>query len=128
MDLVHFMQKKPKVIEFKMPATPQKSVLARSKSLATSTGRDRGRPKDNKENIPTKSTGKRSRSTTCGRGRRRGGGNLPVQRIREDSSESESETLQRHFRNEFDSDDDRSVSDNGQQAEEINMDKEEGGQ
>ena len=31
--------KKPKAVEFKMPATPQKSVLARNKSLGTGTSR-----------------------------------------------------------------------------------------
>ena len=34
-----FHAKKPKVVEFKMPATPQKSVPARSKSSGTGTAR-----------------------------------------------------------------------------------------
>ena len=93
-----FYAKKPKAVEFKMPATPQKSVPARNKSLGTGPGRDQGKARDNKENIPRKSTGYRSRSSTHGRGRPRGtGGNLPVQRIREDSSDSEGDRLQRHF-------------------------------
>ena len=80
-----------------MPATPQKSVPARNKSAGTGTGRGRGKARDNKENIPRKSTD-RSRSSTCGRGRPRGaGGDLLVQRIREDSLDSEGDRLQRHF-------------------------------
>ena len=124
-----FYAKKPKAVEFKMPATPQKSVPARNKSAGTSTGRGRGKARDNKENIPRKSTD-RSRSSTHGRGRPRGaGGNLPVQRIREDSSDSEGDRLQRHFREEFDSDDDDgSVSEAGQQVEEIDVDLDEEGQ
>ena len=124
-----FYAKKPKAVEFKMPATPQKSVPARNKSLGTGPGRGRGKAKDNKENIPRKSTGDRSRSSTHGRGRPRGaGGNLPVQRIREDSSDSEGDRLQRHFREQFDSDDDGSVSEGGQQVEEIDVDVDEEGQ
>ena len=107
-----FYAKKPKAVEFKIPATPQKSVPGRNKSLGTGTGRGQGKARDNKENIPKKSIGDRSRSSTRGRGRPRGaGGNLPVQRIREDSSDSEGDRLQRHFREQFDSDDDGSVSD-----------------
>ena len=63
-----FYAKKPKAVEFKMPATPQKSVQARNKSLGTGPGRGRGKARDNKENIPRKSTGDRSRSSTCGGG------------------------------------------------------------
>ena len=52
-----------------MPATPQKSVPARNKSSGTgTTSRGRGKARDNKENIPKKSTGDRSRSSTCSRG------------------------------------------------------------
>ena len=51
-----------------MPATPQKSIPARNKSLGTGTGRGRGKARDNKENIPRKSTGDRSRSSIHGRG------------------------------------------------------------
>ena len=125
------MPKKPKTVEFKMPATPQKSVPARNKSSGTGTGRGRGKARNNKENIPRKSTDDRSRSSTRGRGRPRGaGGNLPVQRIREDISDSEGDRLQRHFQQEFDSDDDDdgSVSEAGQQVEEIDVDLEEEGQ
>ena len=114
-----------------MPATPQKSVPARNKSSGTGPGRGQGKARDNKENIPSKSTGDRSRSSTCGRGRPRGaGGNLPVQRIREDSSDSEGDRdrLQRHFREEFDSDDDGLVLVGGQQVEEIDVDVDEEGQ
>ena len=123
-----FYAKNPKAVEFKMPATPQKGVPARNKSLGTGTNsRGRGKARDNKENIPSKSTGDRSRSSTCGRGRPKGaGGNLPVQRIREDSSDSEGDRdrLQRHFQEQFDSDDDGSVSEGGQQVEEIDVDEE----
>ena len=123
-----FYAKKPKAVEFKMPATPHKSVPARNKSSGTGTNsRGRGKARDNKENIPSKSTGDRSRSSTCGRGRPKGaGGNLPVQRIREDSSDSEGDRdrLQRHFQEQFDSDDDGSVSEGGQQVEEIDVDEE----
>ena len=95
------MPKELQAVEFKMPATPQKSVPARNKSLGTGTNnRGRGKARDNKENIPSKSTGDRSRSSTHGRGMPKGaGGNLPVQRIREDSSDSEGDRdrLQRHF-------------------------------
>ena len=123
------MPKKPEAVEFKMPATPQKSVPARNKSSGTGPGRGRGKARDNKENIPRKSTSDRSRSSTHGRGRSRGaGGNLPVQRIREDSSDSEGDRLQRHFREQFDSDDDGSVSEGGQQVEEIDVDVDEEGQ
>ena len=74
-----FYAKKPKTVEFKMPATPQKSVPARNKSLGTGTGRGRGKARDIKENIPRKSTDDRSRSSTRGRARPKGaGGNLPV--------------------------------------------------
>ena len=62
-----FYSKKLKAVEFKMPATPQKSVPARNKSVGTGTGRGRGKARDNKENIPRKSTD-RSRSSTHGRG------------------------------------------------------------
>ena len=55
-----------------------------------------------------------------------------MQRIREDSSDSEGDRLQRHFRQEFDSDDDDdddgSVSEAGQQVEEIDVDLDEEGQ
>ena len=112
-----------------MPATPQKSVPARNKSLGTGTGRGRGKARDNKENIPKKSNGDRSRSSTHGRGRPRGaGGNLPVQRIREDSSDSEGDRLQRNFRHQFDSDEDGSASESGQQVEEIDVEVDEEGQ
>ena len=127
-----FYAKKPKAVEFKMPATSQKSVPVRNKSSGTGTSRDQGKARDSKENIPKKSTGDRSRSSTCGRGRPRGaGGNLPVQRIREDSSDSEGNRLQRHFQEQFDSDDDdedQSVSEGGQQVEEIDVDLNEEGQ
>ena len=123
-----FYAKKPKAVEFKMPATPQKSVPARNKSSGTGTNsRGRVKARDNKENIPSKSTGDRSRSSIHGRGRPKGaGGNLPVQRIREDCSHSEGDRdrLQRHFREQFDSDDDGSVSEGGQQVEEIDVDEE----
>ena len=126
---VSFYAKKAKAVEFKMPATPQKSVPARNKSSGTGKGRGRGKARDNKENIPKKSTGDRSRSSTCGRGRPRGeGGNLPVQRIREDSSDSEGDRLQKHFQEQFESDDDGSVSEAGQQVEEIDVDLDEEGQ
>ena len=93
-----FYAKKPKAVEFKMAATPQKSVPARNKNSDTGTSRGRGKARNNKENIPNKSTGERSRSSTRGRGRPRGaGGNLHVQRIREDSLDSEGDRLQRHF-------------------------------
>ena len=58
------MPKKPKLVEFKMPATPQKSLGTGSKSSGTGTGTGRGRPREKKENIPKKSTGDRSRSST----------------------------------------------------------------
>ena len=51
-----FYAKKSKAREFKMPAMPQKSVPARNKSAGTGTGRARGKARDNKENIPRKST------------------------------------------------------------------------
>ena len=53
-----------------------------------------------------------------------------MQRIREDSSDSEGDRdrLQRHFREQFDSDDDGSVSEGGQQVEEIDVDVDEEGQ
>ena len=58
-----FYAKKPKAVEFKMPATPQKSVPARNKSFSTgTTSRGQGKARDNEENIPKKSTGDRSRS------------------------------------------------------------------
>ena len=126
-----FYSKKPKTVEFKMPATPQKSVAARNKSLGTGTGRGGGKARDNKENIPRKSTGDKSRSSTHGRSRGRSrdaGGNLPVQRIIEDSSDSEGDRLQRHFREQFDSDDDGSVSEAGEEVEEIDVDLDEEGQ
>ena len=64
-----FYAKKPKAVEFKMSATPQKSVPARNKSSGTgTTSRGQGKARDNEENIPKKFTGDRSRSSTHGRG------------------------------------------------------------
>ena len=52
-----------------------------------------------------------------------------MQRIREDSSDSEGDRLQRHFQEQFDSDDDDGpVSEAGQQVEEIDVDVDEEGQ
>ena len=113
-----------------MPATPQKSVPARNKSSGTGTGRGGGKARDNKENIARKSTGDKSRSSTHGRsrGRPRGaGGNLPVQRIREENSDSEGDRLQRHFMQQFDSDEDASGSESGQQVAEIDEEVDEEG-
>ena len=41
------MPKKPEAVEFKMPATPQKSVPARNRSSGTGPGRGRGKARDN---------------------------------------------------------------------------------
>ena len=48
-----FYAKKPNAVEFKMPATPQKSVPARNKSSGTGIGRGRGKARNNKEIFPT---------------------------------------------------------------------------
>ena len=110
-----------------MPATPQKSVPARNKSSGT--GRGRGKARDNKENIPRKSTDDRSRSSTYGRVRPKGaGGNLPDQIIREESSDSEDDRLQRHFMQQFDSNEEASGSEGGQQVAEIDVEVDEEGQ
>ena len=51
-----------------------------------------------------------------------------MQRIREESSNSEGDRLERHFRDQFDSDDEGFVSEAGQQVEEIDVDVDEEGQ